>query len=214
MGYFHELGVRYYLAFSPFAVLAAQSTPQLSKIATSGSTYIYGIDDAAVVQPLSTLPIVDAHLDSREAWTSATHDWYTLADPAAQRFATAGPADWPRGTWSATTATSASAATSAAADVKIANFAGGNDWLAFDVSKPGVPILVRATYFPTWSASGATGPYRVSPGWMVVVPTGTHVRLDNNADFMEIAPSIVTLMAVGAVIWLAVRTRRERRHAA
>ena len=142
------------------------------------------------------------------------HDWYTLADPSAPRFATSGPADWPRGTWSAKAAGNPSSATPAAAsDVKIANFAGGNDWLAFDVSRPGVPILVRATYFPTWSVSGATGPYRVSPGWMVVVPTGTHVRLENNADFMEVAPSIITLLAVGAVIWLAVRTRRERRRA-
>ena len=35
----------------------------------------------------------------------------------------------------------------------------------------GVPVLVKISYFPRWHATGATGPYRVSPNLMVVIPT-------------------------------------------
>ena len=45
------------------------------------------------------------------------------------------------------------------------------------MSEPGVPVLVRVSYFPNWTAHGAEGPYRIGPNQMVVVPTDTHVRL-------------------------------------
>ena len=51
------------------------------------------------------------------------------------------------------------------------------DGISFDVSEPGVPVLVKISYFPNWEASGADGPFRVTPNHMVVVPTDTHVEL-------------------------------------
>src|SRR3712207_6886029 len=55
----------------------------------------------------------------------------------------------------------------------------------FDVSEPGVPVLVRVSYFPNWSASGAEGPYRIGPNMMVVVPTDTHVELDRKSTCLN-----------------------------
>jgi hypothetical protein len=49
--------------------------------------------------------------------------------------------------------------------------------VTFDVSRLGVPTLVKVSYYPGWHAIGATGPYRVSPNLMVVVPTSHHVEL-------------------------------------
>ncbi|MFN8017746.1 MAG: hypothetical protein U0P45_06455 [Acidimicrobiales bacterium] len=40
------------------------------------------------------------------------------------------------------------------------NIEEGDDHISFDVSKPGVPVLVKTSYFPNWQASGADGPYR------------------------------------------------------
>jgi len=34
----------------------------------------------------------------------------------------------------------------------------------------GQPVLVKVSYFPNWKASGAKGPYRVTPNLMVVIP--------------------------------------------
>jgi hypothetical protein len=40
-----------------------------------------------------------------------------------------------------------------------------------------VPILVKVSYYPNWTASGADGPYRSAPNYMVVVPTEETVTL-------------------------------------
>ena len=45
--------------------------------------------------------------------------------------------------------------------------------LSFDVSRTGVPVLVKISYFPNWQVAGAAGPWRVTPNLMVVVPTST-----------------------------------------
>ena len=42
--------------------------------------------------------------------------------------------------------------------------------ITFDVDRVGVPVLVKASYFPNWKVSGGHGPYRVSPNMMVVSP--------------------------------------------
>ena len=62
-------------------------------------------------------------------------------------------------------------------EVEVTNVDIGEQSVEFDVSEPGVPVLVRVSYFPNWTAHGAEGPYRIGPNQMVVVPTDTHVRL-------------------------------------
>jgi uncharacterized membrane protein len=49
--------------------------------------------------------------------------------------------------------------------------------ISFHVSRVGVPVLVKISYFPRWQATGATGPYRVSPNLMVVIPTSKDVSM-------------------------------------
>ena len=49
--------------------------------------------------------------------------------------------------------------------------------LSFHVSRVGVPMLVKISYYPRWHVTGASGPYRVSPNLMVVVPTSKDVSL-------------------------------------
>ncbi len=53
----------------------------------------------------------------------------------------------------------------------------GRDSISFDVTTPGVPVLVKTSYFPNWKVEGAAGPYRVSPNLMVVIPTSTEVSI-------------------------------------
>ena len=49
--------------------------------------------------------------------------------------------------------------------------------MSFDVSRTGVPVMVKTSYYPNWKAEGADGPWRATPNFMVVVPTSKHVTL-------------------------------------
>ena len=59
----------------------------------------------------------------------------------------------------------------------VSNVHEGTDTIDFDVDRTGTPILVKTSYFPSWKADGAEGPFRVTPNLMVVVPTSNHVQL-------------------------------------
>jgi len=85
----------------------------------------------------------------------------------------------------------------------------GRSSVSFSVDTVGVPVLVRTSYFPNWNVSGATGPYRVAPNMMVVVPTSNDVRLSFGWSFLDIFAYVLTI----AGIVVLVRWRR-RRHVA
>ena len=77
----------------------------------------------------------------------------------------------------------------------------------------GVPILVKTSYFPNWTVHGATGPYRSTPNFMVVVPTSKDVRLTYGTTTAEWGGRILTLLGVagiGALVWWGRRNRRGR----
>jgi uncharacterized membrane protein len=87
--------------------------------------------------------------------------------------------------------------------------------LSFDVSHVGTPVLVKISYFPNWHATGANGPYRVTPNLMVVVPTSHHVTLTYGTTAVNQlgdAATVVGLVAlIGLVGWPKVRARWTRK---
>jgi uncharacterized membrane protein len=82
------------------------------------------------------------------------------------------------------------------------------------VSRVGVPVLVKISYFPRWHVTGATGPYRVSPNLMVVVPTSRDVSMVYASTpalgFGNIVSDVATLAGL-VVLWFALRRRRRVR---
>ena len=66
-----------------------------------------------------------------------------------------------------------------------------------ETSRPGHPLLVKISYHPRWRAEGALGPYLVSPGLMLVVPTQERVTLTYAArtwaDRVGLASFLATL---------------------
>ena len=68
--------------------------------------------------------------------------------------------------------------------------------ISFEVDQIGLPVLIRASYFPNWVVSGAAGPYRVAPNLMVVVPTDTAVELTYSRSPIELAAIALTLLGV------------------
>ena len=74
-----------------------------------------------------------------------------------------------------------------------------NSTVSFDVGRLGSPVLVKVPYFPNWQATGALGPYEVSPNLMAVVPTAHHVTLTYGTTR---ADQLGKLASLGGVVGL------------
>jgi uncharacterized membrane protein len=97
--------------------------------------------------------------------------------------------------------------------VKVTNIVVGTQSISFHVSRLGVPVLVKISYFPRWHATGATGPYRVSPNLMAVVPTSKNVSMVyGSSPANEVGDTIsqFTVLA-GLVMLVFVLLRRRKR---
>ena len=82
--------------------------------------------------------------------------------------------------------------------------------ISFHVSRVGVPVLVKISYFPRWHAEGATGPYRVSPNLMVVIPTSRDVSLVYGSTPMLTLGNIISdLTALAGLVALYFYVRRR-----
>jgi uncharacterized membrane protein len=88
---------------------------------------------------------------------------------------------------------------------KVSNVRLGDDSVDFDVDQIGKPVLVKVSYYPNWKVSGASGPYRVTPNLMVVVPTSTHVRLHYGRTPVDVGSWLLTFLGIAALIVLARR---------
>jgi hypothetical protein len=208
------LGVKYYIAYSANAVAEANSDPELQLVATTkhwpapGDTWcIYLIKDSAIVQPLTFLPNVVSGISSRVAWLKANEAWWLKQGDWSILAAESGPAGWPHVEAMSLLTRSPRLASVAVTDVK-----SGTQSISFHVSRVGIPVLVKISYFPRWHATGATGPYRVSPNLMVVVPTQKDVSLVyGSTPALEVGNIISDAAVVAALVtlWFAVKRRRK-----
>jgi hypothetical protein len=236
--YLQLMGVRYYAATTPQANAAAAANPSLHPVATvpdldgrppSGWT-IYEVSDAPTVAPLRYEPVVaeDLHADANwkcegkpkpaagtvgitdlTPWECLSVPWFD--DPAAlDRPLTAdGPSSWER----APMAKARTKAKTALPEVEVTNVHTSDEEISFDVSRTGVPVMVKTSYYPNWEASGADGPYRATPNFMVVVPTDHHVVLTYGTTSVEWLGRILTLIGVsgmGLLVWWGRRLARHR----
>ncbi|MDQ6911087.1 MAG: hypothetical protein M3Z84_09960, partial [Actinomycetota bacterium] len=206
------LGARYYLAFSPEVIAQAKDNPDLTEIASTGKWKVYEIRGSELVQPLTFDPAVMTGPHSGTAWLDASVDWWM--DPARLDVLLAGegPKEWPRvavRTKPTTTKTKGSGVTIDAAPRKpvvparVTRIRSDDSSISFDVDRVGSPVLVKTSYFPNWQASGAKGPYRVTPNLMVVIPTSRHVSLNYRYTPVDIAGWLLTFVGIGGafVVW-------------
>jgi hypothetical protein len=83
----------------------------------------------------------------------------------------------------------------------------------FDVSRTGVPVMVKVSDFPNWRAVGANGPWRATPNFMVVVPTSRHVRLEygtTSAEWVGRFGTLAGFAGLGGLIWWGATTPDHR----
>jgi hypothetical protein len=207
------LGVRYFVAFSPAVIKQANRDRSLTLIAKTQKWpapgyqwFIYKIAASPMVQPLKTLPNVVADTTSRVGWLNANTTWWLDPKLWGTVAATTGPSNWP---------TAASITTMDAHDtlpkVTVSDTVVGLQSISFHVSRIGVPVLVKISYFPRWHATGATGPYRVSPNLMVVIPTSRDVSLVyGSTPLLRVSNYVSDLTALAGVVALVIVIRRRR----
>jgi hypothetical protein len=206
-------GVKYYIAFSPTTVAQANADHQLKLVATTkawpapGATWrIYLVKHSPMVEGVTDLPNVVANVSGRVSWMNANVTWYLDPHLWPALGAASGPSNWPHSS-SISTMTYV-----VAPKVKVSHVVVGTQSISFRVSRVGVPVIVKISYFPRWHATGATGPYRVSPNLMVVVPTSKDVSMYyGSTPANVVGDRISQLTAVAGLVTAVLVVRRRRR---
>ncbi|MBV8981784.1 MAG: hypothetical protein JO086_12850 [Acidimicrobiia bacterium] len=216
------MGVRYYMAFSQDALAQAHADPDLRLVATSKPWEIFEVANSEIATGLKDQPAVVKNAPKGgAAWMNLGVNWYDQ-DPSTWDvpIAATGPSGWQR---ISVTSDPGSLQRNGTAKVvgtglqiqpplripvrqaTVSHIKMSDDSISFDVDKPGSPMLVKASYFPNWQASGAKGPYRVAPNQMVVVPTSRHVTLHYGYTVADRLGYALTLLGIVAFIALARR---------
>jgi len=222
-----RMGVRYYFASTTTAIAAADAHADLTLVDRTGPWRAYLVEGSDLVEPLAFEPAVIEGLEPGMSWVGPATKWWQ--DPARWDVALAedGPDAWQRvdactapapdkpdgGGPDAPTWTRIDACTIPETRALPANevtaIEAGTDRIAFDVSAVGVPVVVKASYFPNWNVSGAEGPFRLTPNHMVVIPTDTHVELSYGWTSLDVGSYALSGLGILGVVGLAVRPRRR-----
>jgi hypothetical protein len=131
--------------------------------------------------------------------------WYDDPSRWDVELAQSGPTSWPR-----TSVDDIRPAVRRAATTTVSDVSQTESSISFHVSRVGTPVLVKVSYFPNWQASGADGPWRVTPNLMVVVPTGHDVTLSYGFSSVDYLGFAAFWAGVLGLIGLAVRPRLSR----
>nr|HEX2578600.1 hypothetical protein [Aquihabitans sp.] len=220
------LGVKYYLAVTPQAVGAAAAHPDLTEVAVSGPWHVYQVAETDLVTPMAYEPVVVRGLgEGQHEWLPTASAWFLDPDQLDVPLAAEGPESWARIDLDAVPEDErdvvryareqlgltgpmdqvADAPRTELPAVEVTNISQTTDQISFEVSEPGVPVLVRASYFPNWEVEGAEGPYRVTPNLMVVVPTGERVTLTYGRTPVDLLGAGLTLLGLVGLVVLARR---------
>jgi hypothetical protein len=203
------LGVKYYMAISNKMKDFADQNSSLTQVAESGPWIVYQVADAELVTGLVNEPAVVTNINTPlpqdflaprgdepakkktgSPWQFTAMDWYT--DPSAWDvfLAQDGPSSWQR------VARGQPPEPRAQQPVAVTNIETDNSSISFDVDQIGVPVLVKASYFPNWKVTGADGPWRITPNLMVVVPTSNEVRLHYGYTWVDALGYALTILGL------------------
>jgi len=217
--YLQSLGVNYFIAHTPTTKAKADSDARLTRIATSPDLdgadpqgwSIYRVADAPLVEGLAFEPVVaEGVAPDPDGWEQQiAAPWWWFPEQLDKPIVAAGPDGWRRAEGAEALVTPRRAIE----PVEVTHVEASDDSISFRVDRTGVPVLVKASYFPNWEAEGADGPYRATPNFMVVVPTEKQVTLrygTTNAEWMGRFLTLVGLVGLGFLAWWGRRARSTR----
>jgi hypothetical protein len=132
--------------------------------------------------------------------------WYEDVDNLDRLVVTDGPDEWPR---IESIEQRPNVALDAPADA-LSDIVVENHRISFTTTAVGLPHLVKVSYFPNWTATGADGPWRATPSLMVVVPTSEHVVLEFQDTWAETGGKVASLVGVLGLIGVGIWGVRRR----
>jgi hypothetical protein len=207
--------VRYYVTFTERATSAARLHPAYTQIAEASPWTIFSLPESSLVDVAEYVPAVFEPTDEvgvieraglifREDedlhdFFRGAVDWHSQIETLDHWLVESGPSDWPRVTEglggleeTAAIATSGS----------VSNVVLEDDRISFETTAIGVPHLVKVSFFPNWKATGAEGPFRSAPAFMVVIPTESQVELTFTRRWYESTGLLLTTVAaLGLGAW-------------
>jgi hypothetical protein len=209
-------GVEYYVSFTPEAASKAAQVEGFTEVAVAEPFHIFELPPTDLVVPATHLPAVyevpeRGLLGSLIGSGTVTGDdgeplpsfhdlsleWYEDVDNMHRWVVADGPEDWPRiESIDERPETELEVPVEAVSDIVV-----DDHRITFSTEAIGVPHLVKISYFPNWTATGADGPWRASPSLMVVVPTEENVVIEFEDTWAESGGKLLTF---GGVTSLAV----------
>jgi hypothetical protein len=208
--------------------VARATTPCREDLCPEGTTttdrwVVFEVADSELVVPLDYQPVIldnvgdghtcetasqeeDPRLRVCEGWLDPAVDYYVDQELWDVPLAESGPDDWDRidvDEWLDTHEVPKTALD----PVEVTDISIDYDRISFDVDEIGVPVVVRSSYFPNWKASGADGPYRITPNLMVVIPTASHVEVYYGWTSVDIAAYALSILGLGLLVWLIRHTQ-------
>ena len=224
--YLQALGVRYVMVRTDEAKRSADAQPELTLLDMSGPWKIYEVADSAIVEPLTVQPVVVARRpgDQRERNLELGTSWLQQRDEWAAMPADDGPDSWQRIDVDVDQSRLVPDPNRGADDpdtrgkqvdivvprqpiqpvelpaVTVSDVVIDDQDLSFRVDQVGVPVLVKVSYFPNWTAHGADGPYRIAPNLMVVVPTSEDVSLTFDRSRSDLFFYVLTLAGIAMLV--------------
>jgi hypothetical protein len=202
-------GVSYYVTYTEEATTATEEYG-LEFIAAVDPFRIYRVPESALVEVGAYEPAVwDGPIGFRDdgGRSGAALEWYDDYEHLDRWLVADGPAEWQRiDDVSRTSRRLTGADPDAVSDIVV-----DDHRISFRTTAVGEPHLVKVSYFPNWTATGALGPYEAAPSLMIVVPTEEEVVIEFANTWPEKVGMILSVAGVAVIGLLVVLDRRRRR---
>jgi len=196
--------VAYYASFTEEATTAAKEYG-LEVLAEPAPWTIFALPGADRVDVATFEPVVWA---GEADFVDAALEWYDDVDNLDIWLVEDGPTEWRR----VTSVSERLDVLTPYPESGTAMITAFDDMsLSFSTDAPGVPHLVKVSYFPNWAVDGGGEVYRVAPSLMLVVPDSENVTMSFTNRWVEnlgIAITVVTVIGLG-IYTVVVRRRRK-----
>lgn len=194
--------VAYYVSFTEAATQAA-SEYGLEVAALSDPFTVFRLPETSLVDIATFEPAV---WDGEAGFVDTAIEWYDEVDGLDRWIVKDGPSAWRRIDNVSQRSREPIRTTGVVTDIVLED-----QRISFTTTAVGVPHLVKVSWFPNWTASGADGPYRAAPSLMIVVPTQRDVVIEFKDRLPETLGKVVssaTLIGLGATAYLRRRSSR------
>lgn len=212
--------VAYYVAYTDRAKEEASNHPAFVQRAMAEPFAIYSLPESSLVdvavnrpwvfeEPETRLlaPLVGIFKEGTETdFVDVALEWYENISMLDQWIVAGGPPEWERITIDMEGTRMPLGAGGEVSDVVLEDHR-----ISFRTTAVGVPHMVKVSYFPNWKATGALGPWRAAPAFMVVVPTGEQVELRFEDTWAEDLGWWLTWGGSALLVgwWVVARLRRN-----